>query len=153
MPGSEHTGYYIIAFDFVYVGNGDGKLCSSMSLWIFVYWIAIKGCSIFLQKISYHLLPVRNLLMMSAVFSLVGGFILFIASVTLLDSLRKEDERAFRFWLWTMVRKYGIQIYLEHINTLRGSFSLHRIIIIYDIAKSGNICTVENPCMGICRNR
>ena len=25
MPGSEHTGYYIIAFDFVYVGNGDGK--------------------------------------------------------------------------------------------------------------------------------
>ena len=49
--------------------------------------------------------------MMSAVFSLVGGFILFIASVTLLDSLRKEDERAFRFWLWTMVSTYGIQIY------------------------------------------
>ena len=49
--------------------------------------------------------------MMSAVFSLVGGFILFIASVTLLDSLRKEDERAFRFWLWTMVSNYGIQIY------------------------------------------
>ena len=69
------------------------------------------GCSIFSQEISYHLLPVRNLLMMSAVFSLVGGFILFIASVTLLDSLRKEDERAFRFWLWTMVSTYGIQIY------------------------------------------
>ena len=71
--------------------------------------LTINGCSIFLQEISYHLLPVRNLLMMSAVFSLVGGFILFIASVTLLDSLRKEDERAFRFWLWTMVSIYGIQ--------------------------------------------
>lgn len=68
MPGSEHTGYYIIAFDFVYVGNWD----------------------------------VRNLLMMSAVFSLIGGFILFIASIAILDALRKEDERAFPFWLWTM---------------------------------------------------
>lgn len=67
-PGSEHTGYYIIAFDFVYVGNWD----------------------------------VRNLLMMSACFSLMGGFVLFIASIALLDGLRKEDERAFRFWLWTM---------------------------------------------------
>ena len=46
---------------------------------------------------------VRNLLMMSAVFSLVGGFILFIASIALLDALRKEYEIAFRFWLWTMV--------------------------------------------------
>ena len=27
-PGSEHTGYYIIAFDFVYVGNWDGKCIS-----------------------------------------------------------------------------------------------------------------------------
>ena len=25
-PGSSHTGYYIISFDFVYVGNWDGKL-------------------------------------------------------------------------------------------------------------------------------
>ena len=24
-PGSSHTGYYIISFDFVYVGNADGK--------------------------------------------------------------------------------------------------------------------------------
>ena len=73
--------------------------------------LTIKGCSTFSQEISFYILLVRNLLMMSAVFSLVGGFILFIASVTLLDSLRKEDERAFRFWLWTMVSKYGIQIY------------------------------------------
>ena len=41
--------------------------------------------------------------MMSAVFSLIGGFILFIASIAILDALRKEDERAFPFWLWTMV--------------------------------------------------
>jgi hypothetical protein len=25
-PGSSHTGYYIISFDFVYVGNYDGKI-------------------------------------------------------------------------------------------------------------------------------
>ncbi len=27
-PGSEHTGYYIISFDFVYVGNPHGRLPS-----------------------------------------------------------------------------------------------------------------------------
>ena len=43
--------------------------------------------------------------MMSAVFSMVGGLIVFIASCALLDGLRKEEERAFRFWLWTMVIK------------------------------------------------
>ena len=28
-PGSEHTGYYIISFDFVYVGNAHGKYTAS----------------------------------------------------------------------------------------------------------------------------
>jgi len=67
-PGSSHTGYYIISFDFVYVGNGD----------------------------------VRNLLMSVAVFSMLGGVVLFFASCYLLDGLRKEDEKTFQFWLWTM---------------------------------------------------
>lgn len=68
MPGSKHTGYYIISFDFVYVGNAH----------------------------------VRNLLIMSSVLSLLGGVALFVTNVLLLDGLRKEQETAFKGWLWTM---------------------------------------------------
>jgi hypothetical protein len=39
---------------------------------------------------------------MSSVFSLVGGFALFIFSSLLLDGLRREEESAFRGWLLTM---------------------------------------------------
>ena len=102
MPGSEHTGYYIIAFDFVYVGNWDGKKIKNMPIeisHIILNNLAIPNGNIF----SNYTFTVRNLLMMSAVFSLIGGFILFIASIAILDALRKEDERAFPFWLWTMV--------------------------------------------------
>ena len=100
MPGSEHTGYYIIAFDFVYVGNWDGKKIINMSIRIsYIINFAIPNGNTF----SKYTFTVRNLLMMSAVFSLIGGFILFIASIAILDALRKEDERAFPFWLWTMV--------------------------------------------------
>lgn len=67
-PGSSHTGYYIISFDFVYVGNAD----------------------------------VRNLLMAIAVFSMLFGVCLFFASCYMLDGLRKEDEKTFVPWLWTM---------------------------------------------------
>ncbi len=39
---------------------------------------------------------VRNLLVMSAVFSFLCGIALFITSVMLLDALRKEQETAFK---------------------------------------------------------
>ena len=45
---------------------------------------------------------VRNLLMASSVFSMLGGVVLFFASCYLLDGLRKESERNFVFYLWTM---------------------------------------------------
>ena len=61
-PGYSHTGYYIISFDFVYVGNPH----------------------------------VRNLLIMSSVFSLLGGIAIAITSVQLLDALRKEQEISFK---------------------------------------------------------
>lgn len=67
-PGSSHTGYYIISFDFVYVGNPH----------------------------------IRGLLIMSSVFSLLGGIALFVTNVLLLDGLRKEQETAFKGWLYTM---------------------------------------------------
>ncbi len=44
----------------------------------------------------------RNLLIVAAVFSLLGGLALLITSVMLLDALRKEQEPAFVAWLWTM---------------------------------------------------
>ena len=108
MPGSEHTGYYIIAFDFVYVGNWDGKKIKNMSIRIshIIFNLKYSWRNLAIQNgntFSKYTFTVRNLLMMSAVFSLIGGFILFIASIAILDALRKEDERAFPFWLWTMV--------------------------------------------------
>jgi len=67
-PGSSHTGYYIISFDFVYVGNAH----------------------------------IRNLLIMSSVFSLLAAAALFVTNVLLLDGLRKEQETAFKGWLLIM---------------------------------------------------
>jgi len=67
-PGSNHTGYYIISFDFVYVGN----------------------------------IHVRNLLLFGSVFSLLGGCAVLVSNVLLLDGLRKEQEKAFKGWLYCM---------------------------------------------------
>ncbi|XP_023323631.1 uncharacterized protein LOC111697753 [Eurytemora carolleeae] len=67
-PGSNHTGYYIFSFEFVYVGN-------------------------------HH---VRNILMMSSLFSLVFSILIFINSCILLDALRLEKETGFKGWLYTM---------------------------------------------------
>ena len=53
--------------------------------------------------IKFRLVSVRNLLIMSSVFSLVGGVALFIVSALLLDGLRREEESAFKGWLYTMV--------------------------------------------------
>ena len=39
---------------------------------------------------------------MSSVFSLLGGIALFVTNVLLLDGLRKEQETAFKGWLYTM---------------------------------------------------
>ena len=47
-------------------------------------------------------LSVRNLLVMSSVFSLFGGVALLITNVLLLDGLRKEQETAFKGWLYSM---------------------------------------------------
>ena len=47
-------------------------------------------------------LSVRNLLVMSSVFSLFGGVALLITNVLLLDGLRKEQESAFKGWLYSM---------------------------------------------------
>ena len=84
-PGSKHTGYYIISFDFVYVGNAHSK-----------------SIQLFKKSIIFMVVSVRNLLIMSSVFSLLSGIALFVTNVFLLDGLRKEKETAFRPWLYVM---------------------------------------------------
>lgn len=44
------------------------------------------------------LIKVRNLLVLAAVLSMIGGVALLITSVMLLDALRKEQEHAFAGW-------------------------------------------------------
>ena len=51
---------------------------------------------------KFFSISVRNLLIMSSVFSLVGGVALFVFSSLLLDGLRREEETAFKGWLLTM---------------------------------------------------
>ncbi|XP_058447807.1 uncharacterized protein LOC131428131 isoform X7 [Malaya genurostris] len=66
-PGSTHYGYYIISYEFVYVGNKH----------------------------------VRNGLMVAALFSLIGGAVIFVTSIMLVHALRKELENKVVPWLWS----------------------------------------------------
>ena len=54
------------------------------------------------MKSTFPAISVRGLLVMSSVFSLLGGVALFFTNVFLLDGLRKEQEGAFKSWLYTM---------------------------------------------------
>ncbi|GLG99514.1 Uncharacterized protein GBIM_05966 [Gryllus bimaculatus] len=66
-PGSNHYGYFIISFEFVYVG-------------------------------SVH---VRNSLIVWALFSLIGGFVIMVTSIILIVALRKEHEKKMVPWLYS----------------------------------------------------
>ena len=93
-PGSEHTGYYIISFDFVYVGNPHGEISfhhHKCLVWLFGNF-----------NFPLFLFLVRNLLALAAAVSVILALALLVTSVMLLDALRKEQEHAFRGWLWSM---------------------------------------------------
>ncbi|KAI5640436.1 hypothetical protein NE865_07187 [Phthorimaea operculella] len=66
-PGSVHYGYYVISFQFVYVGSP----------------------------------PVRNVLIVFALFSWIGSVAVLITSVLLIVALRKEYEKKIVPWLYT----------------------------------------------------
>ncbi|XP_060534132.1 uncharacterized protein LOC132706672 isoform X2 [Cylas formicarius] len=66
-PGSTHYGYYVISYQFVYVG-------------------------------SRH---VRNTLVMFAVFSVLLAIGVFVTSIILIISLRKEYEKKMLAWIYT----------------------------------------------------
>ncbi|XP_066584286.1 uncharacterized protein pasi2 [Prorops nasuta] len=66
-PGSVHYGYYIISYEFVYVGNQH----------------------------------IRNALIMFALFSMLGGIVVFVTSLMLIRALRKEYEKKMVPWLYS----------------------------------------------------
>ncbi|XP_012270667.1 uncharacterized protein LOC105694511 [Orussus abietinus] len=66
-PGSTHYGYYIISYEFVYVGN----------------------------------MHVRNALIVFALFSMLGGMVIFVTSLMLIRALRKEYEKKMVPWLYS----------------------------------------------------
>lgn len=66
-PGSTHYGYYIISYEFVYVGNPH----------------------------------VRNALVVFALFSMLGGIVIFATSLILIRALRKEHEKKMVPWLYS----------------------------------------------------
>lgn len=66
-PGSTHYGYYIISYEFVYVGNQH----------------------------------VRNALIVFALFSMLGGIVVFVTSLILITALRKEYEKKIVAWLYS----------------------------------------------------
>ncbi|KAH8268562.1 hypothetical protein KR026_008993, partial [Drosophila bipectinata] len=87
-PGSTHYGYYIISYEFVYVGNKHGK--DFMKTIGSISYILIHSVSI-----------VRNMLIVFALFSLIMALVNFVTSVLLCVALRKEYERKVMPWLWT----------------------------------------------------
>lgn len=66
-PGSIHYGYYIISYEFVYVGNQH----------------------------------IRNALIVFALFSILGGIVVFVTSSMLIKALRKEHEKKIVPWLYS----------------------------------------------------
>lgn len=73
-PGSTHYGYYIISYEFVYVGNPHG-----MCFCILVQNCYLNACPIL----------VRNALAMFAVFSFLGALVILVTSIILIVALRK----------------------------------------------------------------
>lgn len=66
-PGSVHYGYYVLSFQFVYVGSA----------------------------------PVRNVLIVFALFSWIGSVAVIVTSIILINALRKEYEKRVVPWLYT----------------------------------------------------
>lgn len=73
-PGSTHYGYYIISYEFVYVGNVHGRIVS-LNLMKF-------------QLISL-VLSVRNALIIGALFSVIMAIVVMATSVLMIVALRK----------------------------------------------------------------
>lgn len=93
-PGSTHYGYYIISYEFVYVGNQH----------------------------------VRNALIVFALFSMLGGMVVFVTSLMLITALRKEYEKKMVPWLYafaifTLFRLFAF-IFFSIVNDMIFAYNI-----------------------------
>lgn len=77
-PGSTHYGYFLISYEFVYVGNKHGN------------WSKIKSI-VYTNNVIFLFPIVRNAMIIFALFSLLTGFVVFCTSVLLVIALRKVN--------------------------------------------------------------
>ncbi|XP_015586618.1 uncharacterized protein LOC107263671 [Cephus cinctus] len=93
-PGSVHYGYYVISYEFVYVGNQH----------------------------------VRNALIIFALFSMLGGIVVFVTSLMLINALRKEYEKKMVPWLYafavfTLFRLFAF-IFFSIVNDMIFAYNI-----------------------------
>ncbi|KAL4711218.1 hypothetical protein ACJJTC_019059 [Scirpophaga incertulas] len=93
-PGSVHYGYYVISFQFVYVGSP----------------------------------PVRNVLIVFALFSWIGSVAVLITSIILINALRKEYEKRIVPWLYS----FGVFILFRTIAFIFASI-VNDMIFAYNV--------------------
>lgn len=73
-PGSTHYGYYVISYEFVYVGNRHGNVTKLfLTVQFLLWWFFL----------------VRNTLIAFAAFSILGAVVVFVTSIMLIIALRK----------------------------------------------------------------
>ncbi|XP_035456375.2 uncharacterized protein LOC118280446 [Spodoptera frugiperda] len=93
-PGFTHTGYYVISYQFVYVGSP----------------------------------PVRNVLIIFALFSWLGSAAVLVTSIILINALRKEYEKRIVPWLFT----FGVFIVFRFIAFIFASI-VNDMIFAYNV--------------------
>ncbi|KAK9295199.1 hypothetical protein QLX08_010415 [Tetragonisca angustula] len=98
-PGSTHYGYYMISYEFVYVGNRH----------------------------------VRNALVVFALFSMLGGIIVFATSLILTAALRKEYEKKMVPWLYSfaafIVFRFFAFIFFSIVNDMIFAYNITMCIL------------------------
>ena len=113
-PGSVHTGYYWMSYEFVYVGNHN----------------------------------VRNILLLSAIISLLASLPLFLTSCFLLNAIRLENQTGFVAWLITMtffvIWKIVQLSYTTIVNDMIFGYNLFTFFswMIFNILNIGSLVVV-----------
>lgn len=117
-PGSVHFGYYWISYDFVYVGNKHGKSIAQ-KLFVPIFMI---------QLFFFFPYSVRNGLIIFALFSMLGGFVIFVTSIILIKALRKEYEKKMVPWLYSFaiftIFRFFAFLYFGIVNDLYFGYNI-----------------------------
>lgn len=94
-PGSTHYGYYVISFQFVYVGSKHGKFILVLH---FINFLKLTD-NLRIFRFSFNVfVSVRNVLIAFAFFSLIVGFAVLVTSCILISALRKVCRALLNFF-------------------------------------------------------